>query len=233
MPPFRNLLGRKPQPNGLESDGFDEARLSPNGRPGPAPITIRRSCDDQQPPEYKLSVVNDSGVYLPPSPPEKQSFWHRYPGSSRSANHRDLVNENEPFSISRESFDSYRRSFDISARSPVIYAEAVPSRTSLDSRFCRINSPSMRSTSFERPDRMEEEAFEEVGLNDEAKPKKRGLFARFGDSSNDTQQAANKSSTSFGFHIPGRKRGQSGGGSELSAVKTPTTTVAPALGDGE
>lgn len=28
MPPFRNLLGRKPQPNGLESDGFDEARLS-------------------------------------------------------------------------------------------------------------------------------------------------------------------------------------------------------------
>lgn len=58
MPPFRNLLGRKPQPNGLESDGFDEARLSPNGRPGPAPITIRRSCDDQQPPEYKLSGMS-------------------------------------------------------------------------------------------------------------------------------------------------------------------------------
>lgn len=121
---------------------------------------------------------------------------------------------------------------DISARSPVIHAEAAPSRTSLDSRFSRINSPSMRSTSFERPERMEEETFEDVGLNDEAKPKKKGLFARFGDSS-DTQQSANKSSTSFGFHIPGRKRGQSGGGSELSAVKTPTTTVAPALENSE
>jgi hypothetical protein len=87
----------------------------------------------------------------------------------------------------------------------------------------------MRSTSFERPERMEEETFEDVGLNDDAKPKKKGIFARFGDSSNDTQQPANKSSTSFGFHIPGRKRGQSGGGSELGAVKTPTTTVAPAL----
>lgn len=52
MPPFRNLLGRKPQPNGLESDGFDEARLSPNDRSGP--ITMRRSCDGQPPPEYKL-----------------------------------------------------------------------------------------------------------------------------------------------------------------------------------
>lgn len=87
----------------------------------------------------------------------------------------------------------------------------------------------MRSTSFERPERMEEETFEDVGLNDDAKPKKKGIFARFGDSFNDTQQPANKSSTSFGFHIPGRKRGQSGGGSELGAVKTPTTTVAPAL----
>lgn len=94
MPPFRNLLSRKPQPNALDTDGFDEAHLSPNGRPTPAPITMRRSCDGQQPPEYKLSgtswaemdviirvqyhienelntnmygpiVVNDSGVYLP------------------------------------------------------------------------------------------------------------------------------------------------------------------------
>jgi hypothetical protein len=55
MPQFRNLLGRKPQPNGLDTDGFDEAHLSPNDRPGPAPITMRRSCDGQRPPEYKLS----------------------------------------------------------------------------------------------------------------------------------------------------------------------------------
>jgi hypothetical protein len=91
----------------------------------------------------------------------------------------------------------------------------------------------MRSTSFDRPERMEEEAFEDVGLNDEAKPKKKSIFARFGDSYNETQQSTNKSSTSFGFHMPGRKRGQSGVGSELGAVKTPTTTVAPALENGE
>jgi hypothetical protein len=72
---------------------------------------------------------------------------------------------------------------------------------------------------------MEEEKFDEVGLNDETKPpKKKGIFARFGDSS-DAPQSSNKSS-SFGFHIPGRKRGQSGGGSELGAMKGPTPAVA-------
>jgi hypothetical protein len=69
---------------------------------------------------------------------------------------------------------------------------------------------------------MQEEAFEDVGLNDEAKPKKRGFLSRFGDSSNDTQPAGSaKASTSFGFHMPGRKRGQSGGGSELGSIKVP------------
>jgi hypothetical protein len=52
MPPFRNLLGRKPQPNGAPADGFDENHLSPHPRPGPLPI--RRSCDDE-PNEYQLS----------------------------------------------------------------------------------------------------------------------------------------------------------------------------------
>ncbi|KAJ5279825.1 hypothetical protein N7478_005197 [Penicillium angulare] len=226
MAPFRNFLARKSQPNGGEADGFDENHLSPNARPGPTPITIRKS-QDGEPPEYKLSVVNGSGVYLPPSPTEKPSFWHRYPGSTRPSNHRDLVDENEPFSISRESFDSYRRSFDISARSPIIHADAVPSRTSLDSRFSRITSSAQRSTSFDKADAMEEEKFEDVGLNDEAKPKKKGLFARFGDSSSDAPSSGNKSSTSFGFHIPGRKRGQSGGGSELGSMQVPAPISVP------
>lgn len=78
---------------------------------------------------------------------------------------------------------------------------------------------------FEKPDPMEEEKFEEVGLNDETKPKKKGIFARFGDSTSDAPQSGNKS-TSFGFHIPGRKRGQSGGGSELSAMKGPAPATA-------
>ena len=108
---------------------------------------------------------------------------------------------------------------DISARSPITHSDALPSRTSLDSRFSRVASPAMRSSSFEKPDSTEEENFEDVGLQDEAKPKKKGIFARFGDSSD--AQPGNKSATSFGFHIPGRKRGQSGGASELSAMKSP------------
>lgn len=83
MPPFRNFLARKPQPNAGDPV-FDENYLSPNQRP--APIPIRNSQDE--PTEYKLSgrressqlafhlkhrtkirliytVVNDSGVYLP------------------------------------------------------------------------------------------------------------------------------------------------------------------------
>ncbi len=63
-------------------------------------------------------VVNDSGVYLPPSPtaaPCGGRILYRR-GSSSSSRSGTI----EPFSISRESFDSYRRSFDISARSPVL-----------------------------------------------------------------------------------------------------------------
>ncbi|KAJ5185513.1 hypothetical protein N7491_006621 [Penicillium cf. griseofulvum] len=223
MPPFRNFLGRKSQPNA--DPVLDENLLSLNQRP--APISIRSSQDE--PSEYKLSVVNDSGVYLPPSPPERPSFWRRYPGSNKPINHRDLVDENEPFSISRESFDSYRRSFDISARSPIIHPDAGPSRTSLDSRFSRLTPSGTHSNSFTKPDPMEEETFEEVGLNDEAKPKKKSFLARFGDSTNDAQSSGPKSSTSsFNFHIPGRKRAQSGVGSELGSVKGNPSTPVPA-----
>ncbi|KAJ5382942.1 hypothetical protein N7517_000853 [Penicillium concentricum] len=224
MPPFRNFLGRKSQING-DPTVSDENLLSPNQRPAPIPI---RSSQDE-PSEYKLSVVNDSGVYLPPSPPERPSFWRRYPGSNKSINHRDLVDENEPFSISRESFDSYRRSFDISARSPIIHPDSGPSRTSLDSRFSRLTPSGTHSNSFTKPDPMEEEAFEEVGLNDEVKPKKKGFLSRFGDSTNDAQSPGPKSSTSsFNFHIPGRKRGQSGVGAELGSVKVNPSAPAPA-----
>ncbi|KAG0155325.1 hypothetical protein PDIDSM_900 [Penicillium digitatum] len=203
MPPFRNFLGRKSQPNG-DPTILDEGHLTPNQRP--VPIPIRRSQDE--PTEYKLSVVNDSGVYLPPSPPERLSFWRRYPGSNKPVNHRDLVDENEPFSISRESFDSYRRSFDISARSPIIHPDAGPSRTSLDSRFSRLTPSGTHSNSLTKSEITEEEAFEEVG--------------------NDAQPSGPKSSTStFGFHIPGRKRGQSAGASELASVKVSPSATAP------
>lgn len=90
----------------------------------------------------------------------------------------------------------------------------------------------MRSSGFEKPEAMEEETFEDVRLQDEAKPKKKSIFARFGDSSGDAQSGT-KPSTSFGFHIPGRKRGQSGGGSELSAIKAPTSAPVSSPENGE
>ncbi|KAJ5794133.1 hypothetical protein N7457_000732 [Penicillium paradoxum] len=211
MPPFRNFLARKPQPNAEDPAVFDENYLSPNQRP--APIPIRNSQDEP--------------TDLPP--PERPSFWRRYPGSNKPTNHRDLVDENEPFSISRESFDSYRRSFDISARSPIIHPDAGPSRTSLDSRFSRLPSSGPYPNGFTKSDTMEEEAFEDVGLNDETKPKKKGFLSRFGDSTSDAQPSGARSSTSsFGFHIPGRKRGQSGVGSELGSMKVTPSANAPA-----
>ncbi|KAI9819830.1 MAG: hypothetical protein M1827_006399 [Pycnora praestabilis] len=175
-------------------------------------------------------VVNDSGVYLPPSPPEKKSFWRRSNNSSAaSSNHRSMLSENEPFSISRESFDSYRRSFDISARSPVIQPEANPPRQSLDSRNARVPRSAVNAGRFERPQPTAEEGFEDVGLNDEAKPKKRGIFSRFGDSSDSPASADSRPSSSHhGFHLTGRKRGQSGQGAELGNMNT----SASGAGDG-
>ncbi|PLB39963.1 uncharacterized protein BDW47DRAFT_102007 [Aspergillus candidus] len=218
MAPFRNFLAkRSAPPSSGESDIYNDGRLSTGAPPtSTSPLSIRKSCENQ-PPEYKLSVVDDNGAYLPPSPPEKQSIWRR-PGSNNS-NHRSLVNENEPFSISRESFDSYRRSFDISARSPVSHSDALPSRTSLDSRFSRMSSPSLQHGSAKKPQTMEEEQFEEVELGaDDPKPKKRGIFSRFGDFNSDSQSS--KSST---FYFPGRKREQSGAGAEMGAIQSPVS----------
>lgn len=55
MPPFRNFLGRKSQPNG-DTPALDDNYLSPNQ--GPAPIPIRNSQDE--PTEYKLSGMFES-----------------------------------------------------------------------------------------------------------------------------------------------------------------------------
>lgn len=76
--------------------------------------------------------------------------------------------------------------------------------------------------------KVEEESFEDVGLED-AKPKKRGLFARFAETTPDTADENSRPGSSHrGFHIPGRKRGQSGQGAELGnmAVKVEEPKVA-------
>ncbi|OJD26305.1 hypothetical protein ACJ73_02323 [Blastomyces percursus] len=200
MAPFRNFFPKRPAVNIVPAsdDPPTLQNAAGNGPDGPqrSSLTFRRSVDEK-PNEYKMSVVNDNGVYLPPSPIEKKSFWRK---SSSQNNTRNLVDENEPFSISRESFDSYRRSFDISARSPVSQCDTGASRTSLDSRFSRLTTP--RSTvsghTFDLPPKApyeireqqqehehenepEQEQFVDIGLNEDTKPKKKGFFARFGD----------------------------------------------------
>lgn len=136
--PLRNPFAKR---TGLET--VDDANLNPTGaqtRPSFEKVdtvgskSSARSIQSgrsQEPAEYKMSVVNDSGVYLPPSPPEKKGFWSRRSNPTGGANSYDDEKEIEPFSISRESFDSYRRSFDISAKSPVLTYEI--GRQSLDS----------------------------------------------------------------------------------------------------
>lgn len=117
---------------------------------------------------------------------------------------------------------------DISAKSPVLYTDNIQSRTSLDSRYSRFNErPSTRGQPTGGSQTMEEEAFEEVGLADEdVKPKKRGLFSSFGDSSSDnTNNNSRTSSSHLGFRLPGRKRGQSGQGAELSNYRPEVSTT--------
>ncbi|KAL1644761.1 hypothetical protein SLS58_004226 [Diplodia intermedia] len=195
-----------------EETGFQRAKTT-----GSKPVEIQEK-------EYKLSEINDSGVFLPPSPTEKSSFWGGKSRASTSSNHRSVLSETEPFSISRESFDSYRRSFDISARSPVCENLDVRPRQSLDSR--RLPRSSLNERRFERPISTTEEDFEDVGLNDEPrlneeppKQKKKGFFARFGDSSENLAKPDARPSSGLGFHlVGGRKRGQSGQGAELSPM---------------
>ncbi|PVH96425.1 hypothetical protein DM02DRAFT_119561 [Periconia macrospinosa] len=190
----------------------------------------------KEPAEYKLSEINDSGVYLPPSPTqEKPSFWHSKSNTSTtSSNHRSLLSENEPFSISRESFECYRRSFDISARSPVPEGIDQYPRASLDARrsmdakrsldIRRSRAAPRSSLQERRPDSAAgmatEQGFEDVGLNDEPKSmKKRGIFSRFADSTEVEPKEERPSSSHHHFGFGGRKRAQSGSqGSEMKSM---------------
>lgn len=200
----------------------------------PSPLLIRPN-GATQPREYKLSEINDSGVYLPPSPTEKPKFWTaRSHTSTTSSSHRSaLTDSDNAFTISRESFDTYRRSFDISARSPVIDNDAQRPRQSLDARRLRIPSAGVKEKPFNPPEPHPEDQFEDVGLNDDAiKPKKTGIFARFGHSSNESSAHANTdsnrpTSSHFGSQLFARKRGASGQGAELGSMSDSPMTESP------
>ncbi|KAH8808360.1 hypothetical protein F5884DRAFT_752899 [Xylogone sp. PMI_703] len=219
--PIRNPFAKKTGPDAAEDGLREPAQAQP--RPSFEKVDTVGSkssarsfrSERSEPMEYKMSVVNDSGVYLPPSPPEKKGFWSRKSNPSGSTNSYDNEKEIEPFSISRESFDSYRRSFDISAKSPVLSYEI--GRQSLDSaRMARLPRSAIGERRFDKQPPTAEEGFEDVGLNDDQSkhPKKKGFFSKFGDSSDSNSQPSSGSR----FHITGRKRGQSGTGEELGVI---------------
>ncbi|KAK5123103.1 hypothetical protein LTR85_003301 [Meristemomyces frigidus] len=253
MPIIRNPFRRQDE-NIRPTAALNGVEPKINGTPPVKAIDIK----EKEPAEYKLSEINDSGVYLPPSPPERKSFWAT--SSSRSttssSNHRSLLNDNEQFNISRESFDSYRRSFDISARSPMVggaydsagrpprasldsraYTDSArPPRASLDSRTFQAPPP-RSSNSFTRPSQVpaqtkeerETDNFEDVDIADKPapQPKKRGLFSRITMDSGDHSERPTSSDGNRSWHHLGRKRGQSGTGSELGSIPKRETTPKP------
>ncbi|KAL2020674.1 hypothetical protein VTK56DRAFT_8070 [Thermocarpiscus australiensis] len=191
--PIRNPFARRPGAIAIQDENRRPGSAAGNGdaaHPGfervdtvgskaSSAFSIR-SRKSQDTGEYKMSVVNDSGVYLPPSPIEKEATWpRRY--LSRTSSEKSSGSEIEHFPISRESFDSYRRSFDICAKSPVAIADPVPPRQSLDSnRLPRHHHHSPRSPLSEQyyhghrrfglerePPTPEESVFEDVGLHDD------------------------------------------------------------------
>ncbi|KAI0012917.1 hypothetical protein F4779DRAFT_566205 [Xylariaceae sp. FL0662B] len=237
MPIMRNPFARRPGLTPGLSNGTDTREE--NVRPGVAPkdpeagfvkvdtigskassaLSIR-SAKSRDNGDYKMSVVNDSGVYLPPSPTDEKGLWPRRSAASRtSMDTRSSLGDIEHFSISRESFDSYRRSFDISARSPVTVHD-IP-RQSLDSaRLPRFPRASIRDHSFNQEPPTAEEGFEDVWLQDDQKhpqqqQKKRGFFAKFSESQEPNVHAG------MSRFIPGRRRAQSGQGSELGNIERP------------
>lgn len=115
---------------------------------------------------------------------------------------------------------------DISARSPVPSEYSVPARQSLDSR--RRDSPATSAAaprsmvarlgarqSLDRPDAPLDEGFEDVKLTEENRPRKKGLFG-FGGAAQPPKPLSDVEKPHHFF--TGRKRGQSGGGSELKAM---------------
>lgn len=86
-----------------------------------------------------------------------------------------------------------------------------------------MSRPALNGNTFDKPETVRDEDFEDVKLNDEAakqQSKKKSFLSRFSESNNEPSAAAPESK-SHHFHLPGRKRGQSGSGSELGEVKRP------------
>lgn len=87
-------------------------------------------------------------------------------------------------------------------------------RQSLDSaRFYR-HARTGFERKFERQPPTAEENFEDVGLEDQKQPRKRGFFSKLTESQDPSGQP-----TMSRFLMPSRKRGQSGQGAELGNME--------------
>jgi len=90
----------------------------------------------------------------------------------------------------------------------------------------------LNGSTFEKPT-AEEPAFEEVKLNEDSNKqqehKKKSFLSRFGDSNSETvAPVAGKEEGKHHFHfLPGRRRGQSGTGSELGDIPRPQSKGHP------
>ncbi|CEJ90566.1 hypothetical protein VHEMI06341 [[Torrubiella] hemipterigena] len=225
--PMRNPFARRPGVV-IPTGAADQSQTSPHpgfervdtvGSKASSILSIRSNISHDVG-EYKMSVVNDSGVYLPPSPNEELGHWSRKHLSSRaSIETRSSFGDIEHFSISRESFDSYRRSFDVSARSPVLSHDPV-TRQSLDSNRFPRHRPSVKRN-IEKQPATPEESFEDIKLDEPAIPtKKKGFFAKLADTHD--KDGAAPAVTRF----LGRKRGHSGQGAELGHIERQATAPA-------
>jgi hypothetical protein len=100
-----------------------------------------------------------------------------------------------------------------------------PTRQSLDStRFPRMPRGA-GDWKTGHPSPTVEESFEDVGLDDNKalnQQRKRGFFSKFSDSQ---EKDATTPSSMSRFHMPGRKRGQSGQGAELGVIPSPQVMV--------
>lgn len=158
----------------------------------------------------------------PPKPPERERALLNIPRVLRII--PQIIRTLRPLSLLAEDITNGPSAQDISARSPVVAHESSTPRQSFDSKITRSpHRSAIKSNQFDRPEPTDEERFEDVGLNDETKPpapKKKSIFSRFGDNSEPPTlgDVPRPTSSHRGFHLPGRKRGQSGQGAELGNI---------------
>lgn len=136
MPLIKNPFKSKVlQP--ANSDTNEEQTLNSKATESVAIASPQSSVKNLRPPEpdYKLSSVSPEGTFMPPSPPEKTSFLSRFRHPGSLTNDKALASDEQGgFVIPRESFDTYRRSFDIrpSMDGSGMLNDGRPSRSSLD-----------------------------------------------------------------------------------------------------